>query len=204
MRKFGQLGVWLGGFLLASSAMGWTIRWDDQNYIAGGNDCQKNVSVFAITAGDEISFIMTDLGADLTGWSGGRTEERKHCTLIIPATVKQGWYLGKLTQRVLGGFVRTGNANGKITVASNFYNNRIRPLTVNTRRYSSDNVPFFTKENRTYFQVNPRYCLRDYRGLMRTNLVVTAKRNSTNDGIVIQADGYDLKFETVAQIFKCP
>ena len=194
----------IAGVMVAGSAMGWTIQWDDQRYIAGGNDCEKDQTVFAIAAGEEISFIMTDLGTNLSGFAGGRTSERKHCNLVIPATVKQGWYLGKLTQRIHGGFVKSGRSEGKIAVSASFYNNRVRPLTVSTNQWRSNSVPYFTRENATYFEVQPRYCVRDYRGLMRANLVVTGQRGTIDDSIVIQADGYDVKFETVAQIFKCP
>ena len=199
-----KMGLFVAGMMIAGSAFSWTIQWDDQNYVAGGNDCVKDQSVFAMAAGNEISFIMTDLGSDLTGYAGGRLEERKSCSLLVRATVKQGLYLGKLTHRVIGGFLRHGNAEGKISVASTFYNNRVRPVTFSTNEYRSNNVPFFQKEASTNFTVIPRYCLSDYRGIMRSALAVTGQRGSIDDGIVIQADGYDIRFETVAQIFKCP
>ncbi|MCB9228904.1 MAG: hypothetical protein H6618_04765 [Deltaproteobacteria bacterium] len=199
-----KMTMTLAAMLFSGSAFAWTIRWDADNYRAGGNDCKKDNTVFAIAAGEEISFIMTALGTNLSGFSGGKLEERKFCTLMIPATVKQGLYLAKLTHRVLGGFLRTGNAEGKISVSSTFYNNPVSPISFSTNSYRNNSVPFFEKKASTNFRVNPRYCQSDYRGIMRSSIAVTGQRKSINDGIVIQADGYDVKFETTAQIFKCP
>ena len=199
-----KMGLLVAGMMIAGSAFGWTIRWDDQNYIAGGTDCVKDQSVFAIAAGNEISFIMTELGTNLSGYAGGKLVDRKVCSLVVPAVVKQGLYLGKLTHRVIGGFLRSGNAEGKISVYSRFYDNSVRPVTFSTNEYRSDSVPFFSKEASTNFTVIPRYCLRDYHGNMRSSLAVTGQRGTIDDAIVIQADGYDIRFETVAQIFRCP
>ena len=199
-----QMSVILASMMVAGSALAANIIWDDQNFVAGGNDCKKNESVFALAAGDEISFIMTDLGSNLSGYAGGRLEERKFCNIMIRATVKQGFYLARLTHRILGGFVRTGNAEGKVSVVSTFYNNRVRPISLSTNDYASDHVPVFSKQSSTDFVVTPRYCLSDYKGVMRSNLIVTAHRDSLEDGMVIQADSYDVKFDTIAEIFRCP
>ena len=199
-------GIALGTVLFAAHLMAQqVIKWDDRRYVAAGNGCQKDVDTFATSAGNEISFIMSSMGVDLTGSAGGKLTERKSCRLVVPTEVRAGYYLAELKQSVSFGYERAGTSDGKIAIYSQFYGNDLHPLEVNIplpgQPYSA---PIATRHLVSYWQVNPRWCSTTaYRGNLKDGLVVSGWRKSTADSITLQADGYDVKFEAIGKPMLC-
>lgn len=183
------------------------IQW---NYNGGanalGSGCNNGDTDF-IEAGNEMSVIFSNLGVELSGWAGGKRLAKKTCRLIIPTKVRAGYYMAKLRQTMTYGYNRTAGTDGKISVVSKFYDQAAGYILRNVPTPGKDlwDEPWLEAQTSSNWLVRPGWCRRsDYMGNFKANLSVTGYRRSTNQDIVIQIDGHDIRFDAMGTPLLCP
>ena len=202
------LGFVLGAMLGASTLYGnQVIDWNYNNQAkAGGNGCNSRNTDF-ISAGNEISVIFSDLGVNLT--TGSQKVARKVCRIVIPTSVRKGYYMANLTQLITYGYNRTEGTEGKIVVSSRFYNQRAGSITAYapSRRPSADpfDEPFAEARQRSRWLVRPGMCSPGgYKGNFISQITVNGYRKSKRKQIILQVDGQDIKFIASGYPLLCP
>lgn len=207
-----KVGLCLAGIVFASSA--WAsdiIQWNYNGQArALGSGCMKKPGRAGdtefITAGNEVSVIFSRLGVELSG-NGGRRAGKKTCRMAIPTKVRSGYYIGKLSQTITYGYERNSGTEGKIVVATSFYNQRAGKIVrkIPTPGLDQWSEPFAEAKFKSYWRVRPNWCLRrDYKGNFKANLAVNGYRRSTSRDIIIQIDGHDIRFEAFGKPLLCP
>lgn len=199
----------MGLFLGASSAMAAerVIHWNYNNQaIALGSGCSNGDTAF-ISAGNEISVVFSQLGVALTGYADGVKAAKKTCRIVIPSKVKTGWYLGVLNQTLTYGYERNNNTEGAVSVVSEFYNQNAGRIDrkVPTPGLNPYTVTSAQATAKSLWRVQPGWCTRsDYVGNFKANLTVNGYRSATNQDIVIQVDGHDIRFDALGNPLLCP
>ena len=104
-----------------ASALPQAITWNAAKATANGSGCNAFDTMF-IDAGDQITVVFANLGVELTGtWDDARVA-LSACSIVIPATVKKGWYLAELNQTMFYGYRRTDGTRGKVSFFARFFN----------------------------------------------------------------------------------
>lgn len=186
------------------------IEWVVDRAGVAGSGCNLN-DTYVIEGGDQVSIIYTGLKIELDDRYDTSLAARKNCTVVIPAKVKQGWYIGKLEQTLMYGYTRNNdNSSGSVSMTSRFFNylaGRIsEQIPGHARGESRYNVPQTSATSETYFSVeSDRWCKyrNDYEGNYVGSLSITANRETIYDGIVVGIDGQDIKFEAVGHGYVC-
>jgi hypothetical protein len=184
------------------------IEWDDMRATANGSGCSKWDTAF-IAAGNQITAIFSTLGVDLSGTWDDRIAEKKTCTIVVPATIKKGWYIGSLKQTIFYGYTRTGGTRGMVSLQGRFFNYYIGGIkkwipTPGQDPYYAPYVEAAAPEQ--YFGIlDPSFCSSpdDYEGNYLAILTVLGQRKDTNEDIVVQIDGEDIKFEAMGTPSLC-
>lgn len=197
-----------GSLCLASTASAQQIiEWNYNNRAsAGGSGCNRNNTEF-ISAGNEVSVIFSGLGVDLSGYAGGKLTALKKCKLVIPTKVRAGYYLAKLHQTITYGYNRTEGTDGKVSLVSRFYNQGAGRVQKNvpTRGLARYDEPWAEAKTKTLWQVRPSWCQRQaYQGNFKAQLSVSGYRRSTDQSIVVQIDGHDIRLDALGTPLLCP
>ncbi|MBP6217225.1 MAG: DUF4360 domain-containing protein [Oligoflexales bacterium] len=202
----------LGCFLVSASISAaaqaqQVIEWNyNGQAIASGSGCTAADTHF-ISAGNEMSVIFSQLGVSLTGVADGARVAKKTCRIIIPTRVRTGYYIGVLQQSLTYGYERTSGTEGTVSAVSEFYNQAAGTLqrAIPTPGLNTWSVPSAQAAASSTWRVLPNWCLRsDYVGNFKSNLTVNGYRTATNQDIVIQIDGQDIRFDAAGQAALCP
>jgi hypothetical protein len=184
------------------------IKWDAMNAIANGSGC-NNWNTLFITAGHQVTAIFSTLGINLTGTWDDSKAEKKTCTIAIPATVKKGWYIGRLRQTMFYGYARTDGTLGMVSLQGRFFNCYVGGAQewIPTPGYNPYYAPYVEVATPDlYFGVlDPSFCdsPTDYEGNYIATLTVLGQRDNIRKGIVVQIDGEDIRFEAMGTPYLC-
>lgn len=191
-------------FLAQKTLFAADIEWNYNNKAsANGSGCSSQDTAF-IAAGNEVSVIFSNLGINLTGLSDGRRVMRKGCDIDIPAKISQGRYVGRLDETLTWGYVQHGESEGRIQVVTWFIGSGGKFDHSISKHTSSRNEPFLqTRKSRNL--PNTHFCHgRPTHTSYRASFDLFAKRDRTQDEIVLQIDGLDIRFEVSGIIQTCP
>lgn len=172
---------------------------------AKGDGC-GDVDTNFITAGPEISVVFSRLGVDLQGAGDVARQRKTSCQLDIPARVKKGYFLAELTQNLVYGYVRDPGTSGRIVVNSVFDHLKTKGMkaAIPTPGYDRFNEPFIEIASTVYWRRNIRWCVKkDYRTKLKASLALVAKRSTLDQGITIQADGFDIRLDSIGKLGSC-
>jgi hypothetical protein len=211
MKNFWKLGLALVGSLASAGAFSQqTVQWDADSAVLAGNGCQKDVDAFVIENGNDLAIVFSSLGVDLPGNQSRTLAGRKTCLARVKATVAQGRYIAKLTQRLSFGVTKTARTRGSIAVNSTFFGFRVPIHTVDVPYGQSINNPLMQRDRQDYFSVNTTrswydsWCrARSPQGLYSAQLAVSGQKDNAAEDLIMFADGLDLRFELVAGLQTC-
>lgn len=185
------------------------ITWNVDEAVAAGSGCSMD-DTSIIVAGDQISVIFSNIGIELNGSKDTRLVTRKNCSVVIPAKVKHGWYIGKVEQTLMYGYKRTAGAIGSVSMVSRFFNYVAGKISKQIPVAGKDEFaePQLETRSKSYLSTpSDRWCKYrdDYKGNYIGSLSLTGSRKSVRDSIVIrQIDGKeDIRFDAVVHGYAC-
>lgn len=192
------------------TALGQTAQWHYNSATAGGTGCIKDVDTFISAAGDTLSIIYSALGIELPGGgSDSRLDALKNCVVNVPVTVSKGLYLGELSQEVFIGVTKTRRTRADVSAVSRFFNLPTTPVTINLPYGVDMNNPMMSRRVSDSFVVDTArrtwWCglQRAPQGFFQTRVSVAGKRDNRAEGLIVQAQNQDVKFEVTAAVQHC-
>lgn len=200
MKKAVMLGVFAAGVVaMGSSENAYAqnaVIWEDWNGVAIGTGCKSfgpTTDTAIIAAGNDLAIIFSNLGVTGPG-------QLKNCSARVPATVRQGFYLGELQQTLTYGVVKGAGTTGRITALASFFNQSVSSFSVNVPSIAMNN-PAVTQTHSDMIPVVSG-CAGSLRGLFRSDLAVGS---SVNPGqITLTTQGLDLRYDVAFAFFLCP
>ena len=145
----------------------------DWNYnglaVAAGSGCSgPGDTAFILPAENQLTVIFTGMHVGLTAGQGSNSAIRS-CSIVVPAKIKQPdptsfYYVAQLQETLQYGYVRTSLTNGKIAMASRFFNQPA--LSKNVNRGSVVNIhecPY--AEHRWKFLKNVQHLFYNFGGV---------------------------------------
>lgn len=184
-----------------------TIVWNAGAAKLAGNGCAPG-SVALIATGNDLTILFSELGVDLPQGIAQPQTDTKNCNIIVPATVSRGVYLAELTQRLNYSIQKTARSRGWIATQSVFFGHGLKPL----RRDHLENAVISPAEDvniaiANTFAVNtPGWCGQGgpIAGQFISKLRTHGQKHGANEGFILVANDYDVRFEVSTAFRFCP
>jgi len=183
----------------------------DWNYnglaVAAGSGCSgPGDTAFILPAENQLTVIFTGMHVGLTAGQGSNSAI-KSCSIVVPAKIKQPdptsfYYVAQLQETLQYGYVRTSLTNGKIAMASRFFNQPAGRIDVQipTPGWPAFNAPLIERDDfSNIFVFNPGggSCADDFAGNYVATISATATRSGQSQDIQIEVPGQDIRLSTV-------
>lgn len=186
------------------------IDWHLEAALAVGSGCRSAppADAFLIAFGNQVSVVAANLGVRLPAFPGDeRTMDLRNCQAVIPMTLQQGWYIGKVTQRLSYGVLKSPQSTGTLISATSLLGAPVASLTAGVPggwRY----IPSTTVTKTTDTGIIGG-CAGTVQGLFKNNVAISAQRADASEIIAIGASegevpGLDMRFDTIISTFHCP
>jgi hypothetical protein len=133
----------LSFFSFSAPAWSQTVEW--MNGGVQGNGCRMDDTGIFIF-GDEISYVFSSLGINLSDASGGPKAMNKFCNVSADARVNQGNYVTDFQQVLTYGGIKTQwGSQASIMTFAQFYGHQIKPFKVMLRNGMEFNQPLVSE-----------------------------------------------------------
>jgi hypothetical protein len=184
------------------------VVWNVDGAMLLGSGCSMRDTAI-LAAGNDLSFVFSNLGVSLPGGSSGLLSDRRNCAVRVPTQIAKGIYIGQLTQMLTYGITKTAMAEGSASTRSTFFGFDVSPYTVTFSEGSVFNVAQQVSTRQDNFPVNAPWqqgwCspYRPLEGLYAANVAVAGRRDSNMEDLIMFVDGLDLKFDVVVAVYTC-
>jgi len=187
-------------------AVSQTVEWFDGR--AQGSGCRmEDTSIFSF--GDEISWVFSDLGINLTG-SGGPRAMNKFCNISADARVDQGNYVTEFQQILTYGGIKTQwGSQASISTTARFYGHIIKPFRIDLRNgadFDQALVSQILTDRGASISRADWWCRpnRNPRGKLMGRVAVNGQLIGQPGGsVVINAQSFDIKYSAIMKWNSC-
>lgn len=167
------------------------IIWHVDNALALGSGCSSTAGdTEFIAAGNDVVVLFQNLDGN------------KNCSVRIPATVREGFYLAELTQTIIYGYHKSSNASGAITALASIFNNPVASFNIPIPVGPPNDVPVATRTRVTPILVVDA-CAGSLTGLYRSDLATTTAA-PPNGFILLTLEGLALRYQITLAVSLCP
>ena len=179
--------------------------WRPELAVANGSGCRLQNGIgdpLVVAFGNTVSVLFHQMGVDLpAGGPDPRLADIKNCSVRIPVTIPQGYYLAELTQTLTYGVNKTGGSSGRITTLDSLLDSSVGSLSVSIPR-GSIQQPALTESKTRYLRIEA--CGASSRsGFYRTDVATSGQRDSTRETFILAAEGTDLHYDILCRTRSC-
>lgn len=196
--------------LISVSAPAWsqTVEW--MNGGVQGNGCRMDDTGIFIF-GDEISYVFSSLGINLSDAGGGPKAMNKFCNVSADARVNQGNYVTDFQQVLTYGGIKTQwGSQASIMSSAQFYGHQIKPFKVMLRNGEEFNQPLVSEtlsDKETSVAKADWWCKpnRNPKGHLKGRIAVNGQLVGTGEGsVALSAQTFDIKYAASLRWAPCP
>ena len=180
--------------------------WRPELAVANGNGCflrNGQGDTVVIAFGENVSVLFNEMAVDLpAGDPNPRLADLKNCSVRIPVTIPQGYYIYELTQTLTYGVNKTHGSSGKITTLDSILDSSVGGFSVSIPRGASQE-PAFPRTGPPR-QVRVEACGASSRsGFYRTDVATSGQRDSSSETFILRAEGVDLHYDIKCRTRAC-
>lgn len=195
---------------LSFSAPAWsqTVEW--MNGSVQGNGCRMDDTGIFIF-GDEISYVFSSLGINLSDAGGGPKAMNKFCNVSADARVNQGNYVTDFQQVLTYGGIKTQwGSQASIMTFAQFYGHQIKPFKVMLRNGMEFNQPLVSEtlsDKDTAVAKANWWCKpnRNPKGHLKGRISVNGQLVAGEAGsVALNAQTFDIKYAASIHWAPCP
>ncbi|HET9237669.1 MAG TPA: hypothetical protein VFO10_10480 [Oligoflexus sp.] len=185
-----------------------TVEW--MNGSVQGNGCRTDDTGIFIF-GDEISYVFSSLGINLSDAGGGPKAMNKFCNVSADARVDQGNYVTDFQQVLTYGGIKTQwGSQASIMSFAQFYGHQIKPFKVMLRNGMEFNRPLVSEtlsDKETSVAKANWWCKpnRNPKGHLKGRIAVNGQLVSGGEGsVALSAQTFDIKYAASIRWAPCP
>ncbi len=194
------------------------VIWHAEQAVLAGTGCRGGVAAgttpdsWAIANGQDLSIVFTNLQVNLPGnGTVGDFAGRSQCSVRVPVEIVRGFYVGDLEQTITIGVTKSDNANLSGAATSTFFNLPVSSPSIQVPSGPGTALNFAELSATSHDALRVSAFCKSFTpgqntipGLYRSNVAVSAQRDSAADDAIIGADAVDVRWDIQTRWFVCP
>ncbi len=208
LRRLFEIAVMLSS--VSTPLLAGVITYHPESGIYAGNGCPEGSSRIYV---DEYGDLVLEHDAMILSLPAYGQDPalsgRRACTIRIPVTIPQGFYISAIEQRIAYAAIKSEGAQAQISTQTSFSSDRVSPFTAILPRDEEFTGDLMIDSRRNQLnsqsQIN-RYCRgdRSEEMMLRINMAMSGQRDSYAEDLIVQTIGGYISEGIDVEVSPCP
>lgn len=180
------------------------VNFELQNAISGGNGCSQLGTLGSSLSikNDTLEFRSSEMGLYLGFAGSDDLSSRSHCAIRIPYQVPVGYYIKKISSRLIYGVLKTQGARGSVSATVAASEIVSSPQIINFPLGEKQDEYYTTNAFQVEANEEAAQC-HNHKGILKINIATSGQIENLEDKLIIENIFGEVKLLTRFNLEKC-